>query len=212
MHAAHPDHLVVTAFSLADGVAWVERSLGVTLQSGGEHVRMGTHNALLRLGPDFYLEVIALNPAAPRPDRPRWFGMDRLNAATPPRLAGWVVRTNNIAAAVAASVVDVGTVEAMSRGTLNWQITIPADGSFPLDGVMPTLIEWHTASHPAANLQESACTLHRLQGFHSQAVDIIRSLALIGLQDEILITTPATGQAPYLRAEIQTPDGLRVLG
>ncbi|WP_050462398.1 VOC family protein [Herbaspirillum autotrophicum] len=212
MHAAHPDHLVVTAFTLADGVAWVERTLGVSLQNGGEHVRMGTHNALLRLGPDFYLEVIAVNPAAPKPDRPRWFGMDALHAGSPPRLAGWVVRTNNIAAAVAASPVDVGPVESMSRGTLNWLITIPADGRFPLDGVMPTLIEWHTPSHPAANLQESACTLHRLQGFHAQAVDIMRSLALIGLQDDILISAPAAGQAPYLRAEIHTPDGLRVLG
>ena len=32
----------------------------------------------------------------------------------------------------------------MSCGSLNWLLTIPADGSLPIDGVAPTLIEWHT--------------------------------------------------------------------
>ena len=59
------DHLTITAPSLERGAAFVAEALGVALQPGGEHPRMGTHNQLLRLGDDCYLEVIAANPVAP---------------------------------------------------------------------------------------------------------------------------------------------------
>jgi len=88
------DHLVVIAPDLAAGVSWVESILGVALQVGGEHQRMATHNALLRLGDSTYLEVIAPNPAALNPDEPRWFELDRLSRTSshdsPP---GWLAPT-----------------------------------------------------------------------------------------------------------------------
>ena len=44
------DHIVITAPSLADGMEYVHRALGVVPEPGGGHPRMGTHNALLKLG------------------------------------------------------------------------------------------------------------------------------------------------------------------
>ena len=64
------DHLAISATDLASGVAHVESVLGVALAGGGEHAHMSTHNRLLHLG-DIYLEVIAINPAAPAPAWPR---------------------------------------------------------------------------------------------------------------------------------------------
>jgi hypothetical protein len=45
---------------------------------------MGTHNRLLKLGEGFYLELIAIDPQAPPPGRPRWFGLDRLELPVRP--------------------------------------------------------------------------------------------------------------------------------
>jgi hypothetical protein len=81
------DHIAISANSLGDGVDMVEAALGVALAGGGEHPHMATHNRLLGLG-DLYLEVIAANPAAPRPAWPRWFDLDNFDG--PPRLTNWV--------------------------------------------------------------------------------------------------------------------------
>src|SRR3546814_2032333 len=80
---SHIDHIVITASSLAAGSEYIYRALGVPLESGGEHPRMGTHNLLLRLGKDVYLEVIAINPEAQQPGRPCWFELSsHYNQAT----------------------------------------------------------------------------------------------------------------------------------
>ena len=58
---------------------------------------MGTHNHLMRLGRGIFLELIAVNPAAPAPTRPRWYGLDdpfvRARLAEGPQLLTWVVNT-----------------------------------------------------------------------------------------------------------------------
>jgi hypothetical protein len=211
---SHADHLVVTAPTLAEGIAYIEQTLGVSPQAGGEHVRLGTHNALLKLGRGFYLEVIAVNPAAPAPapQRARWFGLDYVAAGNKPRLATWVVRTDDIEAATAASAISPGVVEEMSRGALQWRITIPADGKLVLDGVMPSLIQWNSSSHPTDNMADLGCSLVKLEGCHPQAEAIAACLAQMGLQSHVDMHLPAPGQKPHMLALIQTPTGLHPLG
>jgi hypothetical protein len=212
MLVSHIDHLVITAPSLAAGIEYVHAALGVSPRSGGEHPCMGTHNSLLRLGEALYLEVIAANPAAPPPDRPRWFRLDDAFYNATPRLTAWVARTNDIRAAAAAASFHLGLVEPMSRGALRWLITIPEDGNLLFDGLAPLLIEWTTPVHPAATLPGSGCALVGLEGCHPQAKAVNDLLHSIGFRDAPSLFTLGPADLPSLVATIRTPSGLRQLG
>ena len=202
------DHLVVTAPNLAVGVDYVEQTLRCKMQPGGQHPRMGTHNALLRLGDKCYLEVIAIDPDAAPPRRSRWFELDSLSLNSPPRLAGWVMRTNEIESVTRLRSLDTGCIEEMSRGALEWQITIPADGRFVCDGIAPSVIQWKGETHPASRLQDSHATLIRLEAQHPDAQRINNWLASAGFEGSLSIQAPVDNSTIELTALLQTPSGL----
>jgi len=210
MLRSHIDHLVVTAPTLEQGAAYVENAVGIVPQVGGEHPRMGTHNLVLRLGADVYLEVIAVNPKALPPDRPRWFELD--GSLRQPRLATWVARSNSIHDACTASPVPLGHVEAMTRGQLEWSITLSEDGKLPLQGIAPALIQWRGQAHPAAAMPDMGCALIRVDAFHPEAGLGNRMLESIGFDGVLRMLPAPAGIAPHLVAYIQTPSGPRQLG
>lgn len=205
------DHLVVTAPNLKSGVQWVRDALGATPELGGKHPRMGTHNCLLRLGEQTYLEVISPDPNAPDPGRPRWFALDQVKPGDSARLAAWVARTGDIEQAAAAAGESLGTVEPMERGDLNWLITVPDDGLLALGGVAPILIEWRTPKHPAAGLRESGCELLQLDLYHPQPERVERVLKTIGTDGRKLRLQSSGGSTPRLVATVQTPSGIKTL-
>ncbi len=137
------DHVVIGAASLTEGAAALQASLGVALPRGGKHAVMGTHNCLAQAGGGSYLELIAIDPEAVPPGRPRWFGLDdpatleRL--ALRPRALTWVVATDDLEALVATSPVDLGEIVPLSRGDLTWRLTVPADGGLPEAGLRPAI-------------------------------------------------------------------------
>jgi hypothetical protein len=216
MNAEQPsatiDHLVIVAPSLQSGSDYVGAKLGVTPQPGGEHAAMGTHNALVRLGDALYLEVIAVNPDAPQPNRARWFELDRLGPDATPRLATWVARTTDIRAAVSASPLSLGRIEPMTRGSFRWLVTLPEDGSLPAHGIAPTLIQWLTEPHPANRLVDSGCALVGLEWFHAEAERIGALLTAIHFAGDVTVWPIAPHETPRLVAHIQTRHGIRRLG
>ena len=205
------DHLIVTAPSLEAGNAFVQQSLGVAPAGGGKHPRMGTHNRLLRLGEGLFLEVIAVDPDAPVPGRPRWFGLDHMRQDTLPRLAGWVARTERIESSAAASTDDLGAIEAMTRGALTWRITIPTDGELPLAGVAPALIEWDTDAHPTVLLPDHGLSLVELQIFHTEPERLARLLQSIDFAGPVSILPLNAGATAFMIAHIATRSGIRQL-
>lgn len=199
------DHLVLACADLAQGAAFVRERLGVEVQPGGRHLLMGTHNALLKLGPRTYLELIANDPEGAA-QRPRWFALDtpavRERAAAAPFLLTWVARTDDIVRAVALAPA-AGKVIALSRGPFNWRIAIPDDGSLCLDGVLPTLIQWHGDAHPAAALPDAGCELVRLGLSHPKAGELAAALGALGLGGPVQL-----GSGPVeISARIRTPQG-----
>jgi hypothetical protein len=181
MSAALIDHLVVAAATLDQGVAWCERRLGVTPAPGGRHALFGTHNRLLAIGhagfPQAYLEIIAIDPEAPPPSRPRWFGLDSLQLDEGPRLVHIVARCTRLEThrlGLIRAGLQPGEPVAASReapqGRLAWQILLRADGALLCGGALPTLIQWE-GQHPATSLPASGVSL--------------KSLALRGLPDPV---------------------------
>ena len=211
MNIVLPDHLVVAAQTLEQGCDWVEAKLGVRPQPGGRHVAMGTHNALVGLGPRFFLEVIAVDPDGKAPPRPRWFDLDepRMKAALAegPHLAHWVARTNDIEAVVV-RVPGLGAVTPMARGDFTWRITIPDDGRRPGRGLVPTLIEWPDARHPADRLADSGLRLAAIAGEHPEPELIRAEISVLGLAETMKVTY---AKSPRLAAMIRTPRGTAIL-
>ena len=204
MPSSRIDHLVVTAASLDAGAEYVRSALGVEMQAGGEHARMGTHNRLLRLGETLFLEVIAANPDAPRPDRPRWFQLDEPESVKAPRLATWVASCDYIHALAPES---LGKIETMTRGNFRWLITVPEDGKLPLQGIAPTLIEWRSDAHPARGLKDLGCSLVGFEGSYPRPEEVMAMLHSIGFDGDC----PVSRGEARLVAHIRTPAGERRL-
>lgn len=209
---AVPDHLVVAATTLAEGIEYVGDLTGSVPRPGGRHAAMGTHNALLRLGERLYLEVIAIDPDGAKPARPRWFDLDHPTLvaalAEGPRLVHWVARTDDIARAAPSCAIALGPVHPMARGDYRWRITIPDDGARPGRGLVPTLIQWDVPQHPADALPPAPVTLVQLAGEHPDPAPVRAALAALGL-GEVLKVTFAT--SPRLAAMLRTPRGLVTL-
>jgi hypothetical protein len=221
-HAPCVDHLVVLATDLASGVAWCERTLGVTPTAGGEHPLMGTHNRIFNISspahPRAYLEIIAINsiatPAIPAGAR-RWFDMDdaalqQQVAQHGPQLIHWVASVPDVAercAALAALDVERGAVITASRptpnGLLQWQITVRSDGLRLMDGCLPTLIQWGPV-HPCDSLPSSGVQLQRLALQHPQAATLQAACTAVGVAASVPVTP---GTTPRLCAQISTLRG-----
>jgi catechol 2,3-dioxygenase-like lactoylglutathione lyase family enzyme len=197
------DHLAVSVSRLEDGVTWLERVLGVTMAGGGKHPHMGTHNWLLGLG-DLYLEIIAVDPDAPRPAWARWFDLDAFSG--PPRLTNWVCRTDDLDAAIAEAPQGAGTPIALERGDLRWRMAVSADGRLPFDEAYPALIQWQGERHPARALPDAGVRLERFEIVHPKADALKRALHL---DDPRVVLC----RGPYksMRAVLSTPQGTRAL-
>jgi hypothetical protein len=170
------DHLVYATPDVDRTVRDLARLTGVQPVEGGRHPGAGTRNYLLGLDTG-YLEILGPDPEQAPPPGPRPLGVDSLDA---PRLVGWAVRVDDIAAQVArarALGYDPGTVRSSSRRTpdgavLRWQLTDR------YDPVVPFLIDWGTSPHPARDLP--AVPLLAFHGRHPDPPERQRRLRAIG--------------------------------
>lgn len=210
------DHLVIGARDLQQGVAYIKDVLGVEMPYGGVHTQMGTHNHLMRLGEEVFLEILAINPQADPLQAPRWYGLDdpfvRRRIEREPVLLTWVVNTEDIEAVVRKASISFGRPVSLRRGALRWFFGVPDDGRLLAAGMLPYLIEWHTGGlHPAANMPDTGCRLKRL-AIHHPFPDWLRTvLGSIAASHLVEIHTASQNSIPYLSARITTPKGERTL-
>jgi hypothetical protein len=193
------DHLTVIAPTLVEGVAHVRACLDLDVPFGQRHAYMGTHNHLLQLGDTVYLEIVALDPDAEPPTRPRWFGLDdqrrvRSDWDDGRRLRGWVARTDAIDAAIAGREEIFGKTIPLPAVNSSFDIAIPKDGSLPLDGAAPSIIDRRGKPRSMAMIADLGARLRAFTIEHPDpgfVATLYRSLTLD--------RPPAVTQGPWLR-------------
>lgn len=145
--ALRVDHLVYAVPGLLeDACADFARRTGVTPSPGGVHKGLGTHNALAALGNGAYLEILALDPGQPSPER-TWMAIDTV---TEPCIVTWASKHEDLHAAADEARrqgYDPGNVEAFSRPDpdsgeeLRWELAYNHyKQPLPGGGLVPFLI------------------------------------------------------------------------
>ena len=137
------DHVVIGVRDLDDAIhAYTQ--LGFDVRSGGRHVGLGTHNALIRFGLD-YIELLAIDDEseAIRSGGPGQFMAEYLRDK-PGALLGFGLASNRLEdeAAFSASQPFAMQRERPDGHMLNWRLLIP--GQHTWRQPWPFLIQWDT--------------------------------------------------------------------
>jgi len=210
------DHLVYGVPDLEEGIDHLEKLLGVRAVFGGQHKGIGTHNALLALSKNSYLEIIAPDPLQQpyrHEDRHRfgksmWFGMHNLSQ---PKLLTFAIKSNRIAEQLKQARqlgFPLGDVQNGSRdkpdGTrLSWQLTNPSQ--LIEGGIVPFLIDWGESAHPAESMS-ATCELISLEATHPLAEDLNQKLSAMNVWMKC-----SKGEEKKLMATLKSPNGVVML-
>jgi glyoxalase-like protein len=202
---SHLDHLVYASPDLELACADLENRLGVRPSKGGRHDGRGTRNALMAIGPETYLEIVASDPEQQRPALPRWFDVDRLTEA---RLVAWAVRTDNLSGVAAEAErrgVHLGPIATGSRqgphgDVITWRFTDPE--TVVANGLVPFFIDWGGSTHPATTAAAGP-PLVDLRAFHPDPKLVQNLLSAFGLSLRVDIAP-----SPALEATFRTSTGL----
>jgi hypothetical protein len=196
------DHIILGINDLDRGVDWMEDRTGVRARFGGAHPGRGTRNALLALGPQRYLEILAPDP---KQAAQTWFA--GLRELREPRLLGWAIHTSDVTA-LAKRVSDAGfTIEGPADGsrirpdgkTLRWKLFRLKDDR---GGLLPFFIEWSAESvHPSTDAP-SGCRVVRFGAVDPDPAALAQSYRRLGVD----VTVERSDKA-HLRGRIGSPKG-----
>lgn len=207
------DHLTVVAPTLQEGIAHVRAALDVDVPFGQRHLYMGTWNHLVQLGGEVYLEIVAVDPSGAAPAFARWFGLDdparvRADWDAGRRLRGWVARTDDLDLVLATYPAVFGRKVSLPPKMPTFDFAIPADGSLPMEGAAPSLIDRRGKRR---NMETIADLGLRLASF---SVDHPQAGSLAAMYHSLGIDRPPEcriGEMLRYRALIETQQGVRLL-
>jgi hypothetical protein len=201
------DHIIVAISDLDLGIRQVHERVGVCPVIGGFHPQGVTKNALMSLGADRYLEIIALRDDIETPDERRW-----MLETKELRTIGWAVSSTDLAetkhhldqAGFPTSKIVPGARQTPDGNHLSWS-TMSLKKRI---AGAPFFIQWGVGTpHPSAtsptgcNLQSFAITTPD----HALLQSLLRALNL-----DVRVTT-STGPDPVFETMVESPNGLTTL-
>jgi hypothetical protein len=202
----HLDHIIWACPDLEAGSRQFESLTGVRPRFGGVHASGLTHNALVRIGPRSYLELLA--PTGPASaDDDEWCRIAR--AASEPQIVTYCQRSTLPLTELAAIARARGWKDTVVAGNgrrtpegidLRWQWVAPkVDG---LGLAFPFFIDWLDSPHPAQMLAEAGISLREWVVQHPEAQRLSTILAELGSP----IETQAAERGAF-RLVLETPRG-----
>jgi hypothetical protein len=195
------DHILLGSSDLERGIAFVEEHTGIRAVFGGVHPGRGTQNALLSLGDQHYLEIIAPDPRQHTDNTLA----KKLQALGEPRLVGWAAHPRNIEALAAqlkragifADGPTPGSRKRPDGKVLHWQTLNLKDDA---NGLLPFFIEWGADSpHPSTDAP-AGCQLIRLELLTPDPASLAKLASQMSLEVPI-----AKAPVPQLHAVIEGP-------
>lgn len=208
---AELDHLIVAGPDLTAMTAWLESETGLVAAPGGRHPDQGTHNALVGLGADAYLELMAPDPSG-AVDGTYRRTVSHLNE---PELLTWCARTPDsatLAERATALGLNIDALDGSRRtqsGTeLRWSLTILGGHGF--GGHVPFFIDWLDTPHPALSMPRQAALIElRLE--HPDPIGLANLLGALGVEPSAAPLHTAWSSEPKLSASLATSGGVRTL-
>lgn len=200
------DHFVVAIDDLDAGISAFESLTGVRPVYGGAHPTLGTHNALVSLGRDQYLEILA-----PRPDaslHPMVQEVGEHETLTP---ILWALATDDLvelhrvisAAGFAADEPSPSSRVTEEGETLSWSMFMMGDER-PANA--PFFIQWDPAPrHPLAS-SPTGCSLMSFTIASLERDGLQRLLTTVGFTASVV-----TGPARTV-ITLETPRGAVAIG
>ncbi|MCZ7533911.1 MAG: VOC family protein [Acidimicrobiia bacterium] len=202
------DHLLYATPDVEATIAEISGLFGIDPVVGGRHPGLGTRNALIRLGPRRYFEIIGPDPDREFDGLPTVVGLDTLET---PRLASWVAHSDDLRTTLdlaGSARIDLGdavdgTRETTDGAVLSWTYTDPYRDR--LGGAIPFFIDWGNGPHPADDLPD-VCSLTDLRTEHPNPETVRAALQTFRIDMDV-----SSGPAMRLIAQIETPNGTLTL-
>jgi len=199
------DHLVYCVHDLDASIREFEEKYGFQINVGGRHLHHGTRNALINLGQNCYLELLAIDRGNKQVYQDRWMGIDLL---TEDKLTRWAISSSDLDRDhrilsdynEQMGIISTGSRQRPDTKVLNWKMTLPL--SQPEVEVIPFLIDWsESESHPTDGLSVQGQLLG-LELSHPEPDRIKSCLAHLG--HEVVITQ---SEETIIKATIKGPKG-----
>ena len=197
----HLDHILYGVPNLEKGIEEFEAMSGVRPAYGGKHEKLGTHNALVALGKDHYLELIAPDPTQSIPFKDIIFNIGKIKTS---RILTWALRSSNLnqlGEHIQISKIVSGERTQEDGTLLKWEtvgITEPSDNS----GIVPFVICWFSQPHPAET-SPGGCSLIEFAAEHPNPEKFELLFSNLKFQFKI-----SKSQTPKIRAKLETPKGI----
>ena len=200
------DHIVYAVPNLEIAMEQFEKATGVLPVFGGYHLTKGTKNALVNLGNQCYLEILAIDDQNTNIAPPRWMGIDLIQQ---PLVTRWCLKSSNLQRDSEhlqrinpmLGVINGGQRKTSNGDILAWKMILPL--ATPAVDVLPFMVDWRKSTvHPTDNLLPTV-GLERIQLFHPQPEK--QNSILRNLQVEIDVQEAPTAS---IKMHLKTPKGL----